>query len=128
MSDDIIKIISECRDILEEKGEKCPVYLSFEKEEYTLTKKEIQEIAKCLYLAEWEINSYHIEKNPIEIKYKDIDPDTGNITSDEIISVCKDLDNAKWVKLSIEENWYGDKGPSDPNREFYINYNKSYGE
>jgi hypothetical protein len=56
----------------------------------------------------------------IELRYKDIDPDTGSITRDELICFCLDVDAAKWIKLSIESDWYGENGPCDPNREFYM--------
>jgi hypothetical protein len=56
----------------------------------------------------------------IEVRFRDIDPDSGDISQDELICNCLDIDNAKWVKIAIEENWYGENGPCDPNREFYI--------
>jgi len=57
MSDQNLKVlIEESRGILESKGELCPAYVGFEKEEYVLSKDEIQKIAKCLYLIDCEIN------------------------------------------------------------------------
>jgi hypothetical protein len=56
----------------------------------------------------------------IEVRYRDIDPDTGEISSCGLICRCKDIDNANWIKLAIERDWYSENGPCDPNREFYI--------
>lgn len=49
-TENILTLIDRCREILESKGEVCPVYVSFERDEYTLTNSEINELAKCLYL------------------------------------------------------------------------------
>jgi hypothetical protein len=49
--DNHIKILlEECRDIIEEKGESCPIYVSYEKKTYNITREEIQKISKLLYL------------------------------------------------------------------------------
>ena len=48
--------ISKARDIVEELGETCPVYVSFEKQEYTLTCEQIKAIASALYLADCELH------------------------------------------------------------------------
>ena len=49
-----------------------------------------------------------------EIRFKDIDPDTGEISQDKRICLCEDVRDVLWVmhalKLSIAE---------DPNREIY---------
>ena len=50
--EETLKLIIEAREILESVGETCPVYVGFEKEEYTLKQEYIQKIAKALYLAE----------------------------------------------------------------------------
>lgn len=50
-----IDAIAEAREILESVGECCPVYVGFEKSEYTLTRDQIQKIAKALYLADCEL-------------------------------------------------------------------------
>jgi len=58
--------------------------------------------------------------NKFQVRFKDIDPDTGKKSQDEIIAQCESEENAKWVKHAIEKDWYSDEGPCDPNREFYI--------
>lgn len=55
MSEEILELISECREMLESKGECCPVYVSFDKDEYSFTKEEIRLLSRCLYLADCEI-------------------------------------------------------------------------
>lgn len=52
----------------------------------------------------------------IEIRFKDIDPDTGSISQDKQIAVCGSETSAAWVlqalnKLQMELD--------DPNREIY---------
>ena len=59
------KYIDQCRDILESKGETCPIYVGFEKETYTITKKEMYKLAKCLYLVGYELNQNKDEKKTI---------------------------------------------------------------
>jgi hypothetical protein len=49
------KLISDAREILEEIGETCPAYVSFEKEEYTLNCEQVKVLAKALYFADCEI-------------------------------------------------------------------------
>lgn len=56
----------------------------------------------------------------IQVRYKDIDPDSGEVNTDVMMCTCLDFDKANWIKLAIEEQWYGENGPCDPNREFYI--------
>lgn len=53
--EETLNSIAEARDILESVGETCPAYVGFEKEEYTLTREQIQKIAKALYLADCEL-------------------------------------------------------------------------
>jgi hypothetical protein len=55
-----------------------------------------------------------------QIRFKDIDPDTGETSQDLLICVCEDETLAGWTKTSIERDWFSEDGPSDPNREFYI--------
>jgi len=55
MSEEILELIGECREMLESKGECCPVYVSFDKDEYSFTKEEIRLLSRCLYLADCEI-------------------------------------------------------------------------
>jgi len=56
MTKELQSYIDECRDLLESKGETCPVYVGFEKETYTLTRQEIHSLARCLYLIDTELN------------------------------------------------------------------------
>ena len=58
--------------------------------------------------------------NKFQVRFRDIDPDTGARSQDEIIAQCDDETMAKWVKHAIEKDWYSPEGPQDPNREFYI--------
>lgn len=55
MKTEVLEVIAKARDILESKGECCPVYVGYEKETYTLTKDEIHTITKALYLADTEL-------------------------------------------------------------------------
>jgi hypothetical protein len=58
--------------------------------------------------------------NKFQIRFRDIDPDTGLNSQDILIAQCEGEEMAKWVKQSIEKEWYSENGPQDPNREFYI--------
>jgi hypothetical protein len=55
-----------------------------------------------------------------EVRYKDIDPDTGDVTSDTRLAVCESQDKAEWVKSAIASDYFDNA--SDPNRDFYINF------
>jgi hypothetical protein len=55
MSEKILELIGECREMLESKGECCPAYVSFDKAEYSFTRDEIRLLSQCLYLADCEI-------------------------------------------------------------------------
>lgn len=53
----------------------------------------------------------------IQIRVRDIDPDTGGISQDFVLCTTQSKDWAEWIKLALaREN--ADIG--DPNREFYI--------
>ncbi len=58
-----------------------------------------------------------------EVRFKDTDPDTGEISQDEKICFCEDAQNANWIRHSLEYEWYSEEGAQDPNREFYIKEN-----
>jgi hypothetical protein len=58
-----------------------------------------------------------------EVRFKDIDPDTGYVSHDQIICECEDHQNAFWVQQSLEHQWFSEDGAQDPNREFYIKRN-----
>ena len=55
-----------------------------------------------------------------EIRFKDIDPDSGDISQDLLIAICVEENNAKWILHAIYQDWYSPNGPNDPNRDFYI--------
>jgi len=55
-----------------------------------------------------------------EVRFKDIDPDTGEISQDKRICECADHMEAFWVLKSLESEWFSSDGAQDPNREFYI--------
>lgn len=61
MSKELQSYINECREMLESKGETCPLYVGFEKETYTLTRQEIQSLARCLYLIDNQLNQNKYE-------------------------------------------------------------------
>jgi len=58
--------------------------------------------------------------NKFQVRYRDIDPDTGSNYQDILIAQCEGEEMAKWVKHAIEKEWFSEEGPQDPNREFYI--------
>ena len=49
----------------------------------------------------------------IQIKFKDIDPDTGNISQTKVIATCETTEQAKWL---IEALY---KHSDEPNRDFF---------
>jgi hypothetical protein len=53
----------------------------------------------------------------IEVRFRDIDPDTGKISQDKLICTCVSETSSKWLKhalkLSLAE-------ASEPNRDIYI--------
>jgi hypothetical protein len=55
-----------------------------------------------------------------QVRFKDIDPDSGDISQDVCIATCTEESLAQWTKESIERDWYRIDGSCDPNREFYI--------
>jgi hypothetical protein len=50
----------------------------------------------------------------IEIRFKDIDPDTGKISNDKLIAISENQDFADWINAGLALT-----NESDPNREFY---------
>lgn len=52
----------------------------------------------------------------IEIRFRDIDPDTGGISQDLKIAETDTMLHANWIKQALSEN-----GCDEPNREFYLN-------
>lgn len=51
----------------------------------------------------------------IEIRFRDIDPDTGGVSQDQKLAVSDSQNHANWIKYSLEQH-----GKDDPNREFYL--------
>ena len=54
----------------------------------------------------------------IEIRYKDINPDTDDITNDQMICQCPTEMLAEWVYSALVRDMSLDY--DNPNREFYI--------
>ena len=54
----------------------------------------------------------------IEIRYKDIDPDSGDITNDQLVCQCPTQFIAEWVYSALVRDMSLDY--DEPNREFYI--------
>lgn len=55
-----------------------------------------------------------------QVRFKDIDPDSGSVENDGILCICPNEKIAKHILNLIEKDWYSEDGPKDPNREFYI--------
>jgi hypothetical protein len=71
----------------------------------------------------WKFSKMSFEKDiplanfyPWEIRFKDIDPDTGDISQDELICVCPDEISANWVFQSLKMMM---AEFDEPNREIY---------
>jgi hypothetical protein len=54
------------------------------------------------------------------IKFKDIDPDTGEIIVDKLLAETDNKVSAIWITSSLNHQWFSQDGPNDPNREFYF--------
>jgi hypothetical protein len=52
----------------------------------------------------------------IEIRFKDIDPDTGDVSQDKLIATCESESMAKWILYGL---MLVEKECHDPNRELY---------
>lgn len=59
-----------------------------------------------------------MSETPTMIRYKDIDPDTGDVTRDELICTCPTEMLANWVYSALVRDMSLDY--DEPNREFYI--------
>ena len=53
-----------------------------------------------------------------EIRYRDIDPDTGLESSDELLCISLAEDDANYLRKTIERDYM--ECESNPNREFYV--------
>ena len=51
----------------------------------------------------------------IELRFRDIDPETGGISQDTKIATCEVASHAEWIKSALE---IGDA--DQPNREYYL--------
>jgi hypothetical protein len=67
----------------------------------------------------WKKNSDHA-RGLNEIRYRDIDPDSGDISSDKIICTCHGVYITNWVYDAISTKSIE---LDDPNREIYIKEN-----
>ena len=59
-----------------------------------------------------------MQETPTMIRYKDIDPDTGEISRDELVCTCPNEMLANWVYSALVRDMSLDY--DEPNREFYI--------
>jgi len=55
----------------------------------------------------------------IEIRFRDIDPDTGDVSQDRLIAICGSIRMSNWVKQAIELTV-----TDEPNREIYTKQQK----
>jgi hypothetical protein len=53
-----------------------------------------------------------------EVKFKDIDPDTGLVSQNVLMAVCPDLNKAHCIAEALTKDWFESCG--DPNREFFV--------
>lgn len=61
-----------------------------------------------------------ISKIEYQVWFKDIDPDTGEVSQEMLVANCKEHIHADWIKNSLEFEWFSPKGANDPNREFIV--------
>ena len=59
-----------------------------------------------------------MKETPTMIRYKDINPDTGKVSRDELICTCPNEMLANWVYSALVRDMSLDY--DEPNREFYI--------
>lgn len=62
-----------------------------------------------------------MEDRKVEIWFKDIDPDTGNISQEKRLCVCESEIIANWVMLALEKDMSLDY--DEPNRELFFKFN-----
>jgi hypothetical protein len=58
----------------------------------------------------------------IQIRFKDVDPDTGETTQDKLIATCETESMSNWVLYALK---LAEKEDSDPNREIYTIYSSN---
>jgi hypothetical protein len=54
----IDQLLTKSRELLESKGENCPVYTSWEKPTYSFTREEVQDLATNLWLIDNAIHNF----------------------------------------------------------------------
>jgi hypothetical protein len=59
-----------------------------------------------------------MDQELFEIRYRDIDPDSGELTKDQIICTCYSKLTTEWVYSAIVRDMSLDY--DEPNREIYI--------
>ena len=52
-----------------------------------------------------------------QIRFRDIDPDTGFVSQDKLIAFCETMSSANWVIYGLHLTMQED---NDPNREIYM--------
>lgn len=55
-----------------------------------------------------------------DISFKDIDPDTGDVTKEVVLATSSDLKASMWIRGALEFQWFSPEGEQDPNREFFV--------
>lgn len=55
-----------------------------------------------------------------DICFKDIDPDSGDVTNEVVLATATELKAAMWIKAALQTHWCSDEGDNDPNREFFV--------
>lgn len=58
-----------------------------------------------------------METKQYQIRFRDIDPDTGYISQDKLIALCETITSANWVMHGLHLTMVED---NDPNREIYM--------
>lgn len=51
----------------------------------------------------------------IEIRFKDIDPDTGKVSQDKLLASTDSINSAEHIKFALAQTY-----DDEPNREFYL--------
>lgn len=55
-----------------------------------------------------------------QVRFKDIDPDTGLVSQDTMIASCETCESAEWIVHALGVESVSQGGSHDPNREFYV--------
>ena len=54
-----------------------------------------------------------------QVRFRDIDPDTGLVSQDKMIASCETCESAEWIVNALEVESFSQLS-HDPNREFYV--------